>query len=123
MSAGPFVRLDHVQLAMPAGLEEDARGFYCGILGMEEVPKPPELAKRGGAWFKSGDVALHLGVDPEFHPAKKAHPAFRCADYLGLLASLKAHGITVIRDEAPFQGKEHCYVSDPFGNRIELIDV
>ncbi len=77
----PFTAVDHVQLAMPVGEEEIARRFYVGLLGMTEIPKPPELAKRGGCWFASASVQVHLGMEAEFRPAKKAHPAFRCADY------------------------------------------
>jgi catechol 2,3-dioxygenase-like lactoylglutathione lyase family enzyme len=117
-----FERIDHVQLALPAGSEDAARQFYAGALRLDELPKPPELAKRGGVWFASGDVRVHLGVDPGFRAAKKAHPAFRCGDYHGLLAQLQAAGIAVVRDELPFEGKQHCYVCDPFGNRIELIE-
>lgn len=114
-------RLDHVQLAMPAGEEERARDFFCRVLGMEEIPKPPELAKRGGAWFRSGAVSLHLGVDPKFQAATKAHPAFRCDAYEALLERLRGHGLAIVPDENPFEGKDHCYIADPFGNRIELI--
>jgi catechol 2,3-dioxygenase-like lactoylglutathione lyase family enzyme len=117
----PFSRIDHIQLAMPPGEEDRARTFYVGVLGLEEIPKPPELAARGGAWFRSGSVFLHLGVDPDFHPAKKAHPAFRCADYDALLARLREHAVDLVPDDRPFDGKPHCYISDPFGNRIELI--
>ena len=66
--------IDHVQLAMPAGREDDARAFYAGLLGLSEVPKPPHLAARGGCWFETRDVKIHLGVDPDFRPARKAHP-------------------------------------------------
>jgi catechol 2,3-dioxygenase-like lactoylglutathione lyase family enzyme len=117
----PFARLDHVQLAMPAGEEDRARDFFCRVLGMEEIPKPPELAKRGGAWFRSGTVSVHLGVDPKFQPATKAHPAFRCDAYEALLDRLRGQGFTIVPDENPFEGKDHCYIADPFGNRIELI--
>jgi aminoglycoside 6'-N-acetyltransferase I len=114
--------IDHVQVAIPSGGEERARAFYARILGLEEAPKPPELAKRGGAWFRSGDkIAVHLGVDPEFHPATKAHIAFRCADYDGLLKRLKSWGVPIVPDERPFEGRAHCYIADPFGNRIELV--
>lgn len=114
--------LDHVQLAMPAGREDDARAFYTGILGLEEEPKPEALAARGGAWFRSGGVSIHLGIDPNFVPAKKAHPALRCADYETLLEHLTKHGIVVDPDPLPFDGRSHCYIEDPFGNRLELID-
>jgi catechol 2,3-dioxygenase-like lactoylglutathione lyase family enzyme len=114
--------VDHVQIAMPRGQESAARSFYAELLGFEEVPKPHELAKRGGAWFRSGSVALHLGVDDTFVPAKKAHPALRCATYDALLQRLVSRGVQVVDDAIPFEGKRHCYVADPFGNRIELIE-
>jgi catechol 2,3-dioxygenase-like lactoylglutathione lyase family enzyme len=116
-----FERLDHVQLAIPTGGESRARAFYVGILGFEEVPKPAELIERGGAWFRSGGVELHLGVDEPFSPAKKAHPALRCTGYETLLKRLAANGIAVAVDSLPFQGRPHCYIEDPFGNRLELI--
>ena len=75
MAHHPFAAIDHVQLAMPAGEEETARRFYRDLLGMAEIPKPPELAKRGGCWFESGTVQIHLGVEQDFRPAQKAHPA------------------------------------------------
>lgn len=116
-----FSHLDHVQLAIPKDGEEKARAFYAGVLGFEEVPKPSELAKRGGAWFRSGSVTLHLGVEDPFTPAKKAHPALRCQNYDSLIERLRQHGVPVKPDELPFEGRPHCYVSDPFGNRIEFI--
>ena len=88
--------LDHVQLAMPAGGENAARSFYGELLGLEELAKPTELAKRGGAWFRSGTVNIHLGVDPAFAPAKKAHPALRCADYAALVSRLAAADVNVV---------------------------
>jgi len=121
-SSGPFVRLDHLQLAIPAGGEGRARTFYVDIVGLEEVPKPEELQRRGGLWLKSGEIKVHLGVDKEFAPATKAHPAFRCADYEGLLKRFASRSVAVVHDEQPFEGKRHCYVLDPFGNRIELIE-
>ena len=119
----PFSAIDHVQLAMPQREreEERARGFYCGVLGMTEIPKPPELAKRGGCWFGSGDVQLHLGVEADFRPAKKAHPAVRCRNYEDLTSRLRAAGIEVTEDEN-IPGVRRCHVFDPFGNRVELID-
>ncbi len=113
--------IDHVQLAMPAGREDEARAFFVGILGFVEIPKPPELAARGGVWFRSSAVSIHLGVDSAFTPAKKAHPALRCNDYAHTVARLRARGIMVTPDPLPFNGKDHCYIGDPFGNRIELI--
>lgn len=113
--------LDHIQLAIPRQSEDVARAFYCELLGLEEVPKPAELAKRGGAWFRSGTITLHLGVDDAFTPATKAHPAFRCDDYQAILDKCVAHGVAVVSDPLPFEGRPHCYIADPFGNRLELI--
>ena len=120
MLAPPFIAIDHVQLAMPVGEEDTARRFYSGLLGMREIPKSPELAKRGGCWFESGGVEVHLGVDAEFRPAKKAHPAFRCGEYDELLSKLQAARIEVT-DAADIPDVRRCHVHDPFGNRIELI--
>lgn len=114
----PFTAIDHVQLAMPAGGENDARAFFCGVLGMTELPKPPELAKRGGCWFASGKVQVHLGVDAEFRPARKAHPGLRCANLPDMLRRLRDAGITYEEDHAA--GTPRAFVRDPFGNRIEL---
>ena len=105
---------------MPAGEEELARRFYRDLLGMTEIPKPPELAKRGGCWFASGDVQLHLGVENDFRPAKKAHPALRCRDYEALISTLRAIGVE-IKEEEHIPGVRRCHVLDPFGNRVELI--
>jgi catechol 2,3-dioxygenase-like lactoylglutathione lyase family enzyme len=121
-SPAPFVRLDHLQLAIPAGGERRARTFYVDIVGLEEIPKPEELKKRGGLWLRSGEINVHLGVDNDFQPATKAHPAFRCSNYDGLLKRFESRSIAVVHDEQPFEGKRHCYVLDPFGNRIELIE-
>lgn len=116
----PFIAIDHVQLAMPRGREDDARAFYCAILGMDELPKPPELAKRGGCWFMCGDVQLHLGVEDDFRPARKAHPGLRCANFDSLLSQLRDAGIEVTEDNATSQRR--AFIHDPFGNRIELIE-
>ena len=115
-----LVALDHVQLAMPAGGESAARAFYTGLLGLPEVPKPPALAARGGCWFESDAVKLHLGVEADFRPARKAHPAVRVDDLGALGALLAAAGHPLTPDNA-LQGTERGYVDDPFGNRIELI--
>jgi catechol 2,3-dioxygenase-like lactoylglutathione lyase family enzyme len=120
VKANPFLAIDHVQLAMPRGEEAQARAFYGGILGMSEMPKPPELAKRGGCWFESGAVQIHLGVEEEFRPAKKAHPGLRCGDYDGLVARLRAAGVDVVEDRN-IPGVRRCHVADCFGNRLELI--
>ncbi len=120
----PSVRicsLDHVQLAMPAGGEDDARGFYCGVLGLAEVAKPPHLAARGGCWFASEGVKIHLGVEPEFRPATKAHPALRVSGLAELLERCRRSGYRVVDDE-PRDGYRRAYLADPFGNRIEVME-
>lgn len=113
--------LDHVQLAMPRGAEEQARAFYAGVLGLQEVPKPPNLAKRGGAWFSGGSLSLHLGVEDDFRPAKKAHPALLVEGLEELVARCEAAGHPAKPDE-PLEGYNRVYVADPFGNRIELME-
>ena len=120
MTTYPFSAIDHVQLAMPAEEEDRARAFYGALLGMKEVPKPAELAKRGGCWFECGPVQVHLGVEADFRPARKAHPALRCFDYDGLVARMRSAGVDVQEDNN-IPGVRRCHVSDPFGNRIELI--
>lgn len=113
--------LDHVQLAMPAGGEAVAETFYAGLLGLIRQPKPEPLAQRGGCWFSSGTVAVHLGVDAEFRPARKAHPALRVRHLAALADHLTAAGVEVRPNTDQPEGAG-CYVDDPFGNRIELID-
>jgi catechol 2,3-dioxygenase-like lactoylglutathione lyase family enzyme len=120
MTHNPFLAIDHVQLAMPPGKEDAARSFFCDLLGMVEIPKPAELAKRGGCWFRSGKVDLHLGVESDFRPAVKAHPALVCSDYDALLRKLVAAGVAVKQDSA-IPGVRRAHISDPFGNRIEII--
>ena len=120
MDNHPFTTIDHVQLAMPAGGEETARRFYRDLLGMDELPKPERLARRGGCWFESGSVQIHLGVEQAFHPALKAHPALRCRDYDALTARLRDAG-TDVKDDDNIPGVRRCHIADPFGNRIELI--
>jgi catechol 2,3-dioxygenase-like lactoylglutathione lyase family enzyme len=112
--------VDHVQLAMPRGEEDAARRFYSELLGIPEVPKPPHLAARGGCWFERGDLKIHLGVDPDFRAARKAHPGLLVEDLAALRADLAAAGVAINSDE-PLEGYDRCYVDDPFGNRIELM--
>jgi catechol 2,3-dioxygenase-like lactoylglutathione lyase family enzyme len=114
-------RIDHVQLAMPAGGEELARIFYAGILGISEMPKPTHLAKRGGCWFERGDLKIHVGVETDFKPARKAHVALLVVDLRDLQEQLGASGYAVKEDE-PLEGYQRIYVDDPFGNRIELME-
>jgi catechol 2,3-dioxygenase-like lactoylglutathione lyase family enzyme len=120
MSAVRVVRVDHVQLAMPADREPEAVAFYEGILGIARMPKPDHLAARGGCWFEDGELRVHLGVDPDFRPATKAHPAFIVDDVRSLAGAAAAAGYAVIDDE-PLAGYDRVYVTDPFGNRIELM--
>ena len=115
-----FTRLHHTQLAMPAAGEADARAFYVGALGMTEIAKPPVLAARGGAWFRSGGVELHLGVEEDFRPARKAHPGLLVTDLDAVAAALTASGHAVRWDDG-FPGHRRFYVDDPFGNRLELL--
>jgi catechol 2,3-dioxygenase-like lactoylglutathione lyase family enzyme len=115
-----ILAIDLVQLAMPAGREDEARAFYAGLLGLPEKPKPPELAKRGGAWFESAHVRIHLGVENDFRPAKKAHPGLLVEGLAELAARLRAAGYEVV--DQPFDATRRSFVHDPFGNRIELID-
>lgn len=113
--------IDHVQLAMPAGGPAQARAFYCGLLRLVENSKPVQLAARGGCWFASAAAAVHLGVEDNFRPARKAHPAFLVRDYDALLARLAAAGACVTSDEE-LPEIRCAFVADPFGNRIELIE-
>lgn len=115
------IGVDHVQLAMPAGREAEARAFYDGLLGIPEVAKPPALAARGGAWFEAGRLRIHLGVDRDFRPARKAHPGLLVRDLPGLIERLRAAGHAVVEDE-PLPGYLRVYVDDPFGNRLELME-
>ena len=105
---------------MPTGREAEARRFYEGLLGMPEVPKPPALAARGGCWFELGAVKIHLGVEADFVPARKAHPALVTDDLTALMMKIEAAGIPVTPDHA-ITNTRRCFVNDPFGNRIELI--
>ncbi|HUY27201.1 MAG TPA: VOC family protein [Candidatus Binataceae bacterium] len=113
--------LDHVQLAMPPGREAEARAFYSGVLGIPEIPKPPHLATRGGCWFKRGALKIHLGVENDFAPARKAHPALIVEDLRALAGALRRAGCRVI-DNEPLEACDRIYTDDPFGNRIELIE-
>ncbi len=116
-----LIGIDHVQLAMPSGKEEVAAAFYQDLLGLDRREKPPALAARGGCWFSNGTVTLHLGVEEGFRPARKAHPASIAENLDELSQALRAAGHEVrFDDEIP--GVRRCYVDDPFGNRIELIE-
>ncbi len=115
------IGLDHVQLAMPPGRESEAEAFYAGLLGFTRVPKPEPMAQRGGCWFTSGAAVVHLGVEADFRAAQKAHPALLVRDLAALADALVAQGVEV-RPNPDQPAGASCYVDDPFGNRIELID-
>jgi catechol 2,3-dioxygenase-like lactoylglutathione lyase family enzyme len=113
--------LDHVQLALPAGEEAKARAFYEGVLGLSELTKPEPLQARGGCWFERGSVAVHLGVEAEFRPARKAHPAFVVSDLDALATNLTQAGYDAIWDESLLPIIRRFYAFDPFGNRLEFL--
>jgi catechol 2,3-dioxygenase-like lactoylglutathione lyase family enzyme len=117
----PVRSIDHVLIAMPPGREDEARAFYHGILGLAEKTKPPKLAARGGCWFENGPLQVHLGVEKNFIPARKAHPAFIVDDLTSIVVKAEKAGLRVTEDE-PIEGYERRHVDDPFGNRIELIE-
>ena len=116
-----MLRQDHVQLAIPKGAEDLCRPFYVGLLGLEEVPKPAALAGRGGLWLESGSVRIHLGVEEDFRPARKAHPAIAVAALDGLARRLSGAGHEPVWDEA-IPDVRRFYVQDPVGNRIEFME-
>lgn len=105
---------------MPAGREREAREFYSGLLGIPEVPKPPELARRGGAWFETASIKIHLGVEADFRPARKAHPALLVRGLQKLIHGLREALVEIV--EEPLEGYHRVYTADPFGNRIELME-
>jgi len=113
--------IDHILLAMPVGQEDKARAFYTGVLLLEEKVKPPVLAARGGAWFTNGTIDVHLGVEKDFRPARKAHPAFVVRDLEGFIERARRNGCEIAEDE-PLPGYARIFLYDPFGNRLELIE-
>lgn len=114
--------IDHVQLSIPPGEEDRARAFYVGLLGFTEAPKPESLAGRGGAWFESGALKLHLGAEPDMRPMKKAHPGLLVRGLSELVGKLQSAGVTVTF-EPPLPGYDRAHILDPFGNRIELLEI
>lgn len=117
-----IARLDHIQIAAPEGCEPAAREFYGTILGMKEIEKLPVLRARGGCWFLCGAQQFHIGVERDFRPAKKAHPAFAVHDLDGLRKTLADCGITVVDDDN-LPGERRFYTEDPWGNRLEFIEI
>jgi catechol 2,3-dioxygenase-like lactoylglutathione lyase family enzyme len=115
------ISIDHIQIAAPEGCEDAARKFYGGTLGLDEMEKPEPLRTRGGCWFRCGLHQVHIGVDPDFRPAKKAHPAFAIVNFEALRTSLLASGFEVADDDS-LSGVRRFYTADPWGNRIEFIE-
>ncbi len=118
-----FLGIDHVQLAAPPGCEAAARTFFGEVLGLTELPKPAALAVRGGLWFKCGAQQIHIGIEKDFRPAKKAHPALRLRDEVSieaLKARLNAAGIAT-RDDHEIDGAARFFAEDPWGNRLEFV--
>ena len=117
-----ILSIDHVQITVPAGEEEKARAFYVNLLGFTEIPKPAELVKRGGTWFRSQNVQLHLGVEADFKPARKAHPAFIVSEFDSLIAKVQDAGYETDTSQPALDGYKRAHIFDPFGNRIELME-
>ena len=116
-----IVGIDHVQLSMPPGGEEQARAFYGEVLGLREVEKPAALAGRGGCWFANDRVSIHLGAESGFRPLAKAHPALLVGDLAAARPALQVAGLPTEDDDSGL-AVGRCYVRDPFGNRLELVD-
>ncbi|NHM32246.1 VOC family protein [Neobacillus terrae] len=116
-----FKSIDHVQLAAPKGSENKARKFFGEILGFTEIEKPEELKKRGGAWFQSGSVQIHIGIEEPFAPAKKAHPAFEVENIEAVMDQLNESGV-LFQVDIKLPGSKRFYVDDPFGNRLEILE-
>jgi len=113
-------RLHHVLLSIPAGGEEQCRNFWGQILGMTELEKPTELATRGGCWFRGGGIEIHLGVEKDFSPARKAHPAIVVTDLTAFADHLRVNEVPIAWDDN-FPGFNRFYAHDPFGNRLEFL--
>jgi catechol 2,3-dioxygenase-like lactoylglutathione lyase family enzyme len=117
-----IARIDHVQLAAPKGCEAAARDFFGSILGLREIEKPEALRGRGGCWFQCGEQQIHIGVESDFRAAKKAHPAFAVSDLAKVRESLEARGIKITDDDS-LSGTRRFFAEDPWGNRLEFLEV
>ena len=113
--------IDHIQLAAPSSSEEAARQFYGDLLGLEEIPKPENLRVRGGCWFQFGSHEVHIGIQNDFIPSKKAHPGFTVNALEELKVRLENAGYS-ISEESPIEGRSRFFTHDPFGNRIEFLE-
>ena len=119
--SGPIRTIHHVMVAIPSGMEVSARDFYNGVIGLAEIPKPDVLQGRGGLWFRVGDLELHLGVDADFHAARKAHIAFLVDDLAALRQQVLEHDLVLVSDDL-LPGFDRFYLDDPFGNRLEFLE-
>lgn len=117
-----ILAFNHINIAMPAGGETLARDFYAGVLGLTEIAVPPSLAGYPVIWFQSGDVVLHLGVDEDFHPSGRAHPALLVDDLDGFLARCRKQGVMLGEDQPILDGYQRVHIFDPFNNRVELME-
>ena len=115
-----LVSMDHVQIAAPPGCDEAARRFYGGVLGLEEIPLPPVLRGRASCWFQCGSQEIHIGIEEDFRPARKAHPAFVVTDIAALMQSLQARGLETLEDFS-LTDRRRFFVFDPWGNRLEFL--
>ena len=115
------IEIDHVQIAAPAGCEETARKFYGGLLGLEEIEKPAALQSRGGCWFRVRSRQLHIGVEKDFRPATKAHPAFAVRDIDQVFQTLSRAGVSCRWDDS-LPAVRRFYADDPWGNRLEFTE-
>ena len=114
--------LDHVQIAAPAGCEAEARRFYGDLLGLPEVPKPEPMRSTGGVWFSLGAQGLHIGIEADFAPARKAHPAIRVSpEALDSLASALGAAGELVKWDERLPGMRRFYTQDPWGNRLEVL--
>lgn len=116
-----FIGIDHIQLAAPKGCEREAREFWGEKMGLNEIPKPENLQGRGGCWFQIGNQEIHVGVEADFLPAKKAHPAFVIKHLEAFRTHLKGQGVET-KEDSPINGRTRFFVSDPFGNRVEFLE-
>jgi catechol 2,3-dioxygenase-like lactoylglutathione lyase family enzyme len=116
-----FIGIDHIQLAAPKGCEREAREFWGEKIGLNEIPKPENLRGRGGCWFEIGHQEIHVGVEEDFLPAKKAHPAFVIKNLEAFRTHLEAQGVET-KEDKPINGRTRFFVSDPFGNRVEFLE-
>lgn len=114
-------RINHVQISIPHGSEDEVRRFYCHILGLRETPKPDALRGRGGLWLIVGDQSIHFGTeDVQDRAASKRHVAFEVDDLDAARQELQQAGVKII-EGIPIPGYDRFEFRDPFGNRIELM--